>query len=306
MQNCVICGNSPIEVIDIPENESKKIKCVLCGSFVISYEAVDDKIIDKISKEDRILFSAYIRENSERGNTLKLLSSDIIQIPEKVAYYKRLTVIDKLNMLISYFALSSKYIGQEIQINYVTGFTKFFCKGPKELQALIGYLKDNGYVEVIASIGTTSISVELTVRGWQEYENIKEPNINSKKVFVAISFKDASLKDIFKNAISAACDECDLNAIRIDLIEHNEKICDEIISEIKSSRLLIADFTGHRQNVYFEAGFALGLGIKVIWICSEKDKDNLHFDTRQYNHIFWKNSDDLRIQLINRIKATVL
>lgn len=306
MENCPICNSHPIEVVALPESSSKKIDCVLCGSFIISDTALAYNTIDRISNEDRILFSGYIRENCTRGNILKLLSDDIVKIPDKVAPYNRLSVIDKLIMVINYFALSSKSIGQEIRIDYSTEFTKFFCKNSDELRTLLTHLKERGYVDFMGSMGSTVFSTKLTVDGWQEYENIKEPNINSKKVFVAMSFQSPSLKEIFNSSISAACEECGLNAIRVDLIEHNEKICDEIISEIKTSRLLIADFTGQRQNVYFEAGFALGVGIKVIWICKDEEKDKMHFDTRQYNHIFWKDAEDLRIQLVNRIKATVL
>jgi hypothetical protein len=305
MQTCIICGSQIEEIIDLPNQDSKKINCPLCISYIVSGTALADKISDSIPEEDRILFSGYIRENAERGIILKLLSSDIVQIPDKVAYYKRLEVKDKLDMLISDFARSSKYIGQEFTVEYNTKFTKFFCKQPVELRTLVHYLKDNGFID-ITTPGREYCIARLTISGWQEYERIKELNIDSKKVFVAMSFKDITLKNIFNDAISPACEECGLNAIRIDLIEHNDKICDEIISEIKTSRLLIGDFTGQRQNVYFEAGFALGLGIKVIWVCKDSEKDSLHFDTRQYNHIFWKDVEDLRIQLVNRIKATVL
>ena len=58
-------------------------------------------------------------------------------------------------------------------------------------------------------------------------------------------------------------------ALRIDKKEDVVKIDDEIISEIRRSRFLVADFTqgndGARGGVYFEAGFALGLGIPVIF-----------------------------------------
>jgi nucleoside 2-deoxyribosyltransferase len=305
MQTCIICDSQPKEIINMPEHQVKKIICPLCVTYIISDEALADKIIDDISKEDRILFSGYIRENADRGIILRLLSSDILQIPEKVAYYKRLAVKDKLDMLISYFATHSKHIGQEFNLDYSTDFNIFFCKDPVEFKTLLHYLKDIGYINGMIARNCMNTTA-LTVSGWQEYERIKELNIHSKKVFVAMSFKDSTLKDLFKDAISPACGECGLNAIRIDSIEHNEKICDEIISEIKTSRLLIADFTGQSQNVYFEAGFALGLGIKVIWICKDSEKDSLHFDTRQYNHIFWKDAEDLHIQLVNRIKATVL
>ncbi|MBZ0167218.1 MAG: nucleoside 2-deoxyribosyltransferase, partial [Candidatus Omnitrophica bacterium] len=59
-------------------------------------------------------------------------------------------------------------------------------------------------------------------------------------------------------------------------------------------------------GVYFEAGFAYGLGIPVIWCCREDNIKKLHFDTRQYNHLLWSNAKELKNKLISRIKATIL
>ena len=98
-------------------------------------------------------------------------------------------------------------------------------------------------------------------------------------------------------------------AMRIDRKEHINKIDDEIIAEIRRSRFLVADFSqgddGARGGVYFEAGFALGLGIPVIYTCRKSDIDKLHFDTRQYNHIVWETPEDLRTALKNRILAVI-
>ena len=79
-----------------------------------------------------------------------------------------------------------------------------------------------------------------------------------------------------------------MDPVRIDLLQHNEKICDKILAEIRSCQFIIADFTLQRAGVYFEAGFAMGLGRPVIWTCMEDDFENTHFDTRQYNHIVWE------------------
>ena len=76
-------------------------------------------------------------------------------------------------------------------------------------------------------------------------------------------------------------------------------------SKIKESRFLIADVTEQRQAVYFEAGYAMGIGLPVIWTCKESDIKKCCFDTRQYNHIFWKDAEDLRTQLKERILATI-
>jgi hypothetical protein len=60
-----------------------------------------------------------------------------------------------------------------------------------------------------------------------------------------------------------------------------------------------------RGGVYFEAGLAQGLGLPVIWTVHKDNVDNLHFDTRQYNHIVYIDPQDLRVQLYNRIAATI-
>jgi hypothetical protein len=85
--------------------------------------------------------------------------------------------------------------------------------------------------------------------------------------------------------------------------EHANKIDDEIIAEIRRSAFLVADFTGHRQNVYFETGFAIGLGLQVIWTCRKDHIPELHFDIRQYNCIDWEDEAQLARRLQRRIEA---
>lgn len=85
-------------------------------------------------------------------------------------------------------------------------------------------------------------------------------------------------------------------------------IDDEIIAEIRRSRFVVADFThdkekGVRGSVFYEAGFASGLGLEVIYSCRKGLEGELSFDTRQYHHILWETPEDLRIQLRDRIRA---
>ncbi len=82
-------------------------------------------------------------------------------------------------------------------------------------------------------------------------------------------------------------------------------INDAILAAIKRSKFTIADFTGHKRGVYFEAGYALGRQQKVIYTCREDDINNAHFDTRNYAHILWKEPSDLREQLINKIEVYI-
>lgn len=143
------------------------------------------------------------------------------------------------------------------------------------------------------------------MEGWQKFEELQKRQPDSKQCFVAMSF-NSELNDIYERGIKKAVKDAGFKPIRIDREEHNEKICDKIIAEIRKSRFIVADFTQQKHGVYFEAGFAMGLNIPVLWLCRKDDVDNLHFDIRQYNHIVWENHDDLYTQLKNRIQAVIV
>ncbi len=147
-------------------------------------------------------------------------------------------------------------------------------------------------------VGTT---FSLSAKGWIELERIAKSSGKSSNVFVAMWF-DPSRKTFFE-AMNTAIRIAGYTPIRIDLVEHVNRIDDEIIAQIRQSRFLVADLTGQRNGVYFEAGLMLGLGRPVIWVCQKKELDQVHFDTRQYNTIDYTGENDLRTRLHFRIEA---
>jgi nucleoside 2-deoxyribosyltransferase len=124
--------------------------------------------------------------------------------------------------------------------------------------------------------------------------------------FCAMWFSEEVLplwKEVIEPAITAAGYE----AMRIDSKQHNGKIDDEIMASIRASKFVVSDFTGSRGGVYYEAGFAHGLGLPVIFMCRESDLKDIHFDVRQYNCILWtpEKLEEAQSQLKNRILATL-
>lgn len=117
----------------------------------------------------------------------------------------------------------------------------------------------------------------------------------------------ALLSQAFEEAIRPAIEEDAgfRKAMRVDKEEYLGDIVYEIIARIKESRFVVADATEHKNGVYFEAGYAMGMGLPVIWTCHEDDIGKAHFDTRQLNHIVWKDIGELRKNLANRILATI-
>ena len=116
-------------------------------------------------------------------------------------------------------------------------------------------------------------------------------------------------------AIQPAVEDSGYQFLKINEKEHVNRIDDEIFADIRRSRFVVADFThdvkeGARGGVYFEAGFAQGLGLPVIWTChesmlSKEAKIKPHFDIRQYNFLGWSENDldDFRKRLQKRIEA---
>ena len=113
------------------------------------------------------------------------------------------------------------------------------------------------------------------------------------------------MKEICDKYIFPAIEQTGFKPIRIDNKEHNNDINDEIIGEIRSSKFIVADFTGSRGGVYYEAGFAYGFNIQVIHTCKKDHLKNVHFDINHRNIIVWETGEELYKGLLNRIKATI-
>ncbi|MBI3815280.1 MAG: hypothetical protein HY279_12565 [Nitrospinae bacterium] len=116
---------------------------------------------------------------------------------------------------------------------------------------------------------------------------------------------EKELDNVWEDGIKPAVEDAGYDPHRIDKEPHIDRIDAKIIADIKDSKFVIADVTRQKQGVYFEAGFALGLNRPVIWCVREDDLKNIHFDTRQYNHIVWKTPEDLKEKLYDCICAVI-
>jgi hypothetical protein len=103
------------------------------------------------------------------------------------------------------------------------------------------------------------------------------------------------------DAIKAAADACGLVAERVDEVQSNERITDRLLESIRRAEFVIADLTDARPNVFYEAGYAYGLGKTPIYVAREGTK--LEFDLRDYPVIFFSSMRQLRVGLEKRLRA---
>ena len=155
----------------------------------------------------------------------------------------------------------------------------------------------------------------LTLEGMKRLEGQGYGQL-SNQAFVAMWFDD-EVKAAYDDGIEPAIKDAGYRAVRIDRKDFITKIDDEIIAEIRRSRFLVCDFTcrliknksqridNARGSVYYEAGFAHGLNIPVIFTCRNDLLKYVHFDVNHYPTITWKSPQDIRKPLRDRIAAVI-
>lgn len=146
----------------------------------------------------------------------------------------------------------------------------------------------------------------------RKYDKVEIPAITKRnQIFVAMMFSP-DMKDIYENGYKSIIQSLNYSCMRIDEKDYTGLIINEITSEISDSVALIADLTGNRGGVYYEAGIARGLQvcnhpIKLILTCKQEffDKEKVHFDVSGDNILLYTNVNDLSKKLEKRLKTVL-
>lgn len=161
------------------------------------------------------------------------------------------------------------------------------AKSPRELVNVNDLAK-----EVAKEVGKL---FDIDNKGVRRPEPYTE-EVPSNLVFVIISFS-SDMDPIFEG-IKAAAEKNGLVAKRVKDVQGDYRITDKIIEMIRDSRLIVADLTYERPNVYFELGYARGL-CKTI-ISTARDRTKLHFDIKDWTCQFYGDSRVIEKYLTER------
>lgn len=122
-----------------------------------------------------------------------------------------------------------------------------------------------------------------------------------RSVFTIMSFKKEFI-DVF-DSCKDACQKYRFEAERTDESASSEPILPRILNGIRNSAFVIADVTELSTNVFYEVGYAKGLGKEVILIAMKGTE--LPFDLKDLPILFWETQRDLKKGLEERIKGVV-
>jgi len=262
--------------------------------------------IDEATRHLSTYLSIYTRECFETGRPAEPLDlanpSTLVPLAEAYAFTP---IFQKAEKLLRLVERRTRFPGEGVRVVAHYDYPAIHAINVEEFLYHYRMLLGDHLIEgAFAQAGTAGLLVgnlKILPEGWRK---LSAAGSRSRIGFVAMSFA-AELETPYQQGLALGIKDAGYEPVRIDLLEHNEKICDRVIAEIRRSRFVVADVTSQRQNVYFEAGFAMGMGIPVIWCCREDDLPKVHFDTRQYNHIVWNEPANLRARLRDRIVATI-
>ena len=298
---CPVC-NREVEIIN--PNGIATIECLHCGRFQTeNFNTFNTEVLGW-SPEQRINLAGWIRENPN----FKFSDSNL----KSLAKLRNLTVGEKAEKILLHLARKFPKPG-EIQdlsggahleflaVGRLTDTNEFQFFIRDYLYAEMGFLLQH---ELVTELGDDS-RYSISPKGWAFLDSLRHGNPDSQIGFIAMWF-DESVKNAWL-AIENGITNAGYKPFRVDQKEHNNDIADEIIAGIRGSKFLIADLTHHRNGVYFEAGFAKGLGLEVVWLCRKSDEKDRHFDIRQLSCIFWEEDKlpELSKALENRIVAMI-
>jgi hypothetical protein len=338
--SCLFCGKDvTTDAGAVPKQEW--YMCQRCGPIHLTEEAASDFAAERFTSSDKAAISITLRNDWERmGRRYRTRQLTIDDLHQILSQFRPLDPIEKMDYALTNLERSSKYVGEKLTVNAGDDYPLYYCREPAELLAICMLLFREGFTFASDSSNPQNL-LSITAKGYQRLREIQKPNKDSRQCFVAMWFTP-EMDEVFQQAIKPAIEFIDpketnsrFRAVKIDNVEHLNDINDEIIAQIRRSRFMVCDLSGYRGGVYFEAGFAYGLGLEVIYTCMKDwtkeelltdgsgkqvdalfdstgrkvavKKEGVHFDLAHRNRIEWEddNLEEFRGKLENRIKAVI-
>lgn len=295
---------------DIDHNEAFIESPRAGGQYVITKQA--EHSVGQLSDRAKARLTSWLVDQRRLGNRRPEIYRETLKIEGEQR--KDLPIPKRADRLLQYIESQFGEIGKNFvftsnRMDSIEAGAWSESVNSDEVNYLLDYLCRQNWLERIKDTSYPH-SYILTVEGYTRLAELTgdTADTRSSTVFVAMWFHKSTDK-AWEEGIKPGIEDAGYEAVRIDEKEHNRKIDDEIIAEIRRSRFIVADFTqgedGVRGGVYYEAGFAHGLGIEVFFTCKKDVLGHVHFDTRQYNHIDWETPEDLRERLARRISAVI-
>jgi nucleoside 2-deoxyribosyltransferase len=319
-EKCPVCLNTDSRPAQLQARQGGyRVECPVCGRFAVSADCWEDYLDPE---EGGRLFSTLCRARlAHRLRTGR--SSDSASPPDLTSDFVERFIKDgcpgpspaeqAVNLI--------RFVGDEVSRSgqRMKGLTKSLfaiigSPSPWLAGELAVELLDLGFITGTASKSLseppTLSDVNLTLAGWERYEQEKRGQFAGKYGFVAMKFNDAVLDSFIADVVKPAVKK----GIGYELVGMRDVarsgVIDNIMrAHIRDAAFVIADLTHDNSGAYWEAGYAEGLGKPVIYICecTKFCEDSTHFDTNHCTTVVWSedNPEHFASELIATLRRSL-
>lgn len=314
LERCPVCsgadpGSEPLAPIEIERAlgaDAYLITCVRCGAYAIEADMIRHENPTIPEQGVAIRLSGVIRRATDEVGSLH--ETITWKTYSRLAESAKMSTNpdDLIDVLLVSIAARVSFLSDSTPKEPADAWVaRLVLRGRRDLEDFLTSIEPLGLLH--ADHGE-DVTFELTLDGWRRVHEIRRSRGSGRKVLIAMSFHPdlSSVKAAIESAIRAAGYE----PIRVDDDHYAGGVVDRILGHIRESRFVVADFTGNRGGVYYEAGFAFGLGVPVLHLCAEECLDEqsgerLHFDVRHLNFLSWKRNElgHLTLRLRDRVVA---
>ena len=130
------------------------------------------------------------------------------------------------------------------------------------------------------------VKLQLTMGGWERFSELQRRDLTSRTAFMAMKFGDAALNRVVDECFRPAVDRAGFQLRLLTDDQPAGLIDDQLRAAILASRFVISDLTHGNRGAYWEAGYAEGLALPVIYTCEKTvwEKEKTHFDTKSSSY----------------------
>jgi nucleoside 2-deoxyribosyltransferase len=313
MPNCMVC-KTPNAKRNGGEGFTR-FDCERCGSFLLSGspESVVEGLLDEVPLRRSLMSHTLRRMQLPNDKHLRVIEeSELASFWREDRLPTPLEQADNLILLIgSLQETPSAWARVTPSVIAATIGIAISPSGgdPQGWSWLNSQLEPRNLYKLHPTSEGGKVGAMLTLEGWEKYEALHKRVAESRTAFMAMKFGDATLDKMLKDCFRPAVKRTGFELRILTDQQAAGLIDDQIRSGLLAARFVIADLTHGNPGAYWEAGYAEGRGISVIYTCEEAvwKANKPHFDTNHLVTIIWDASQPKKAEdaLASTIRATL-
>lgn len=310
MVSCIVCNTPGADATaDARSGDFARWNCRRCGSFVLSGTAEGVLPHRLLQAPLRPSLMSHVIRGMQRPDGSHLKVIDSAELDDFWQEAKLPTPMQQADNLI-------RWIGD----NQPTQFERATAS-PEAIAATVGLPispkgDSQGWGWLHAQIepkgwyrqsdqGGGKVGLSLNLPGWEKYQELLRTDSSSRVGFMAMKFDDPVLNRVLADCFKPAVEQAGFELRILTDQQPAGLIDDQLRAALISARFVIADLSHGSHGAYWEAGFAEGLALPVIYTCEAQrwTESKTHFDTNHMVTIIW-NEEDLDATA-RRLTATI-